>query len=83
LFADSHSITFDKKHIINEMKARPTFEDFYKKNVVFHYEELEPHIDTELINAVQSEPKSPSTKTSEEDLMKFLESLSMDGAQAN
>lgn len=82
MFGESDSIMFDKRHIINQSIARDKFVDFYNQNADFHFNELEQHIDSELTAAVQNE-MTPRAKTSEEELKKFLESLSIEGSQPN
>lgn len=82
MFGSSDSLVFDKKHIINQSIARDKFVDFYEQNADFHFNELEQHIDSELVAAVQSEV-IPQSKTSEEELKKFLESISIEGTPPN
>jgi hypothetical protein len=75
MFGESHSITFQKSHIISSVMARQSFVDVYDHHSSYYYEEHEKIIDSEL--------KLHKKESDDENMKNFLDSLSVEGASVN
>lgn len=78
LFAEATSVTFDRMHILNEVKPREAFERFYMHSVDHYYTDLGKMIDDELTHL--TEHQQPSM---DDHMKRILESMSIDGAPVN
>jgi len=77
MFAESESVVFDKRNIMNEVQARESFADYYKNVVNQYYSELEQAIDRELDDSTGKKPNQ------ENQLRNILENISIEDMTVN
>lgn len=79
LFAETDSVTFDRMHILNEVKPREAFERFYLHSVQHYYADLGKMIDDELTGLMEQR----SQTTMDDHMKHILETMSVEGAPIN
>lgn len=80
VFAESDCVSFDRMHIMNQVKPRESFANFYESVAAEYYTRIEQSIDAELRMLTDGEP----TPAAENELHKsILESMSVEGTTVN